>query len=114
MSKKTKQRTTASVAKQRRISTQDSEFAENLTMLFAQHHAAQNSQLLRKKKQRKRGAVAKLLVPSGYSGTKNYLRSGARKRIFTTFVFFKHGPVAIVCNDDEIKHRFVVRIGHPV
>ena len=49
MSKKTKQRTTASVAKQRRISTQDSEFAENLTMLFAQHHAAQNSQLLRKK-----------------------------------------------------------------
>ena len=49
MSNKTKQRTSASAAKQRRISTQDSDFAENLTMLFAQHHAAQNSRLLRKK-----------------------------------------------------------------
>lgn len=49
MSKKAKQRTSASVAKQRRISTQDSEFAENLTMLFVQWHAAQNRQLLSKK-----------------------------------------------------------------
>lgn len=49
MSKKTKQRTATSAAKQRRISIQNREFEKHITMLDAQFRAAQNSQLLSKK-----------------------------------------------------------------